>query len=235
MSQFRPTRFEVLPTAIKNIIIISCIFFIAQLTIQPKFGFNIEQNLALHSVFGDYYRPWQFVTSIFLSTSFLNLFFNMLGLWMLGSMLEHLWGTKKFLMFFLTCTIGGSLCFVLFDVITNYEVFKQFSSLPTHEKDNYLNDKSFVFNAISIYSCSPAIFGCFVAFTYFNPEAVFYFYFIIPMKAKWMLVISIVIQLIYLYISPNYLRGSFVANLGGALIGFILVYYWNKTNTKRFY
>ncbi len=109
MTQFRPTRFEILPLIIKNLLIINVLVFIAQKTFGVSGTINIENLFALHHVKSPLFQPWQLITHMFLHGSFMHLFFNMFSLWMFGSVLESLWGPKRFLTFYFICGLGAAI------------------------------------------------------------------------------------------------------------------------------
>lgn len=118
MTEFRPGRFEILPIIIKNLLIINGIFFLAQVTFSrgtvPVFSF--EDNFALHAWQSELFKPWQLITHMFLhSTSdYFHIIGNMFALWMFGSVLENVWGAKRFLTFYLICGLGAALMHLLF-------------------------------------------------------------------------------------------------------------------------
>ncbi len=115
MTEFRPSRFEILPTIVKNLLIINGLFFLAQNTISGSTGFfNLENILALHGWQSNLFKPWQLVTHMFLHGDFGHLLGNMFALWMFGSVLENLWGSKRFLTFYLICGLGAALIHLLF-------------------------------------------------------------------------------------------------------------------------
>ncbi len=109
MTEFRPTRFEILPLIIKNLLIINVLFFLAQKTIGLQGFLNLENVLALHHVSSPLFKPWQLITHMFLHGSIMHLVGNMFALWMFGSVLENLWGPKRFLTFYFICGIGAAL------------------------------------------------------------------------------------------------------------------------------
>lgn len=115
MTEFRPSRFEILPTIVKNLLIINGLFFLAQNTFKgPSVNFSIEDVLALHAWQSDLFKPWQLVTHMFLHGDLGHIFGNMFALWMFGSVLENLWGSKRFLTFYLICGLGAALIHLLF-------------------------------------------------------------------------------------------------------------------------
>jgi membrane associated rhomboid family serine protease len=83
---------------------------------------------------------------------------------------------------------------------------------------------------------SGAVFGCLAAFAYLYPNSRFMIFPIpIPIKAKWLVLGYTGIELILAIRNSNTDPVGHVAHLGGALLGFILVYYWNRTNRRTFY
>ncbi len=110
MSEFRPGSFQILPIIIKNLLIINVLMFIAQQTVENSGNPDLMDNLfALHTWQSPLFKPWQFVTHLFMHGSWGHLFSNMFALWMFGSVLENLWGPKKFLTFYIVCGLGAAL------------------------------------------------------------------------------------------------------------------------------
>lgn len=115
MTEFRPSRFEILPTIVKNLLIINGLVFLAQNTLSgPNGFFDFEAIFALHGWQSSLFRPWQLITHMFLHGDFGHILGNMFALWMFGSILENLWGTKRFLTFYLVCGLGAALIHLLF-------------------------------------------------------------------------------------------------------------------------
>lgn len=133
MTEFRPARFEILPLIIKNLLIINVLVFIAQTTFGSGGMFNMEDLFALHHVKSPLFQPWQLITHMFLHGSFAHLFFNMFSLWMFGSVLESLWGPKRFLTFYFICGLGAAilqLAFLWYDSRNLLGEFLMFKSSP---------------------------------------------------------------------------------------------------------
>jgi membrane associated rhomboid family serine protease len=115
MTEFRPSRFEILPTVVKNLLIINGLFFLAQQSIKaPLTSFSFDNVLALHAWQSSLFRPWQLITHMFLHGDFWHIFGNMFAVWMFGSVLENLWGPKRFLTFYIICGLGAALIHLLF-------------------------------------------------------------------------------------------------------------------------
>lgn len=140
MTEFRPSRFEILPIIIKNLLIINGLFFLAQITfskgINPAFSF--EDTLALHAWQSELFKPWQLLTHMFLHStdSYFHIIGNMFSLWMFGSVLENIWGAKRFLTFYLICGLGAALIHLLFlsydlsPIIRDYAIVLQQQNDP---------------------------------------------------------------------------------------------------------
>lgn len=82
---------------------------------------------------------------------------------------------------------------------------------------------------------SGAVFGCLAAFGYLFPNDYVYIYFLFPLKIKWFVLLYIGGEL---WVQIQHSAGdnvAHVAHLGGALVGFLLVYYWKKSNHRSIY
>ncbi|MBL7732493.1 MAG: rhomboid family intramembrane serine protease, partial [Chitinophagaceae bacterium] len=78
--------------------------------------------------------------------------------------------------------------------------------------------------------------GVFVAFGYLFPNTELYLMFIpVPIKAKWAVIGFIALDLFGGFGNISGDKVAHFAHLGGALTGFLIVYYWNKTNRRTLY
>jgi membrane associated rhomboid family serine protease len=118
MQDFRPRQFNLLPDVVKNLMIINGLFYLATLAAE-QFQVDLSHVLGLHYVNSNYFEPYQIVTHMFMHGGFLHLFSNMFALWMFGSMLENVWGPKRFLFFYLFTGLGAAL---IHSAITYYEI-----------------------------------------------------------------------------------------------------------------
>ena len=114
--QYRPAGFRLLPPVVKNLLIINGLAFVSQILLQSSFGIDLADHLGLHYFASQAFRPWQFITYMFLHGSFGHLFFNMFALWMFGYALENIWGPRRFLIYYFITGIGAGLIhyFVIF-------------------------------------------------------------------------------------------------------------------------
>lgn len=128
MFNSRQGGFSQMPTIVKNIIIINVLFFLAQNVLGEK-G---DMYLALHYWGSPHFRWWQLFTHMFMHANFAHIFFNMFALWMFGSILENVFGPKRFLMFYLITGVGAALCHLS---VLGYE-FYQINTAFVHYQEN---------------------------------------------------------------------------------------------------
>ncbi|MFT4203208.1 MAG: rhomboid family intramembrane serine protease [Chitinophagaceae bacterium] len=275
MQEFRPRGFQILPIAIKNILIINVLVLMAQRYLGLGISTMLDKNFALHYWVSPLFRPWQVATYLFMHGGWDHLIGNMFALWMFGSVLENVWGTKRFLAFYFICGIGAALCQMAYGqyqlgsiesdssmVLQNLDInsFVNFAAkyhlgrLDTNIVDFVNawrldpNNVDYVHNARDVIQSATAlmrdeasvgasgsVFGVLVAFGYLFPNMYLYFYFLFPIKAKWFVTGYILLEL-YLGIQNN--AGDNVAHaahIGGGIVGFLIVYFWNKKNRQQFY
>ena len=107
--QYRPNSFNILPVAVKNLLIINGILWLANTVFVEQLGLSVNQLFGLYFPLSEHFAPYQFVTHLFLHGNFMHLFSNMLALWMFGSVLENHWGPKRFLTFYFITGLGAAL------------------------------------------------------------------------------------------------------------------------------
>ncbi|MBS1947304.1 MAG: rhomboid family intramembrane serine protease [Bacteroidetes bacterium] len=223
-----------IPPVIKNLVIANVLVFIAQQVFANNPYFDFNNTFALHDVHSVYFRPYQLVTYLFMHGGVDHIFFNMFALWMFGSILENVWGGKRFLIFYMLCGLGSAL----FHLVVLYNemapVMNTLHLLPLDQQQDLLYSPNFRVNEATI-GASGAVFGCLAAFGYLFPNSLIYLYFFVPIKAKWFVLAYAAMEL---FLGVRNSAGDSVAHwahLGGALVGLILVIYWNKTNKRNFY
>lgn len=108
MEQYRPARFRMLPPVVKNLLIINILLLIATFVLNSRFGINLTEKLGLFYFESEHFRPYQFITHIFMHGSISHLFFNMFALWMFGTVLEGVWGGKRFLFYYMVTGLGAA-------------------------------------------------------------------------------------------------------------------------------
>ena len=214
-----------IPIVTKNLLIINILVFIATYVLR---GLNIDLNdiLGLHFFLASDFRIWQFFTYMFMHGGFTHILMNMFMLWMFGMVVENVWGPKKFLFYYIVCGVGAGLCqelaqygTYLVEGLANFDSVRVGTTiLPM---DVYLN----MMNTVG---ASGAIYGVLLAFGMLFPEErMFIIPIPVPIKAKWIIMGSIVVEL-FSAIGTSNDGVAHLAHLGGMLFGFILIRYWKK-------
>jgi membrane associated rhomboid family serine protease len=229
--EIRPGRWQVLPTIIKNLIIINALVWLAQITVG-KSALPMTDLFALHYVKSDLYKPWQFLTYMFMHDADgpFHILFNMLALWMFGSTLENLWGAKRFLIFYLLCGLFAGFVQML---AMGYDL----SGLTDYLRTGQINEQEYHYLMdVPVLGASGAVMGIFAAFAYSFPNnQLFIFPIPFPIKAKWALLGFVAYDLFGGIRSGQGGGVAHFAHIGGALMGIILVFLWNRKNRRHFY
>ena len=220
--QFSPTGFKVLPTVVKNLLIINVLLFLATVTLS-RFNIDLTDILGLHFFKASDFRIYQLVTYMFMHGNFEHLFFNMFALWMFGNTLENIWGTKRFLLFYMVCGIGAGLCQELVQYIQYATSLAQYTNV---NMGGQIIPMSSYLNMMNTVGASGAVYGLLLAFGMMFPNAMIYLYFLFPLKAKWFVIGYAVIELVSGFVGGG--NVAHFAHLGGMLFGLALILYWKK-------
>ena len=221
--QYSPTGFRVLPTVVKNLLIINILMFLATFTLN-RFHIDLNDILGLHFFKASGFKPYQIVTYMFMHGNFEHLFFNMFALWMFGATIENMWGPKRFLLFYMVCGIGAGLCQEGVQYIQYVTQLAAYQNVNVGggmilSMDQYLN-------LMTTVGASGAIYGLLLAFGMMFPNSMIYLYFFVPIKAKWFVIGYAVIELISGFVGGG--NVAHFAHLGGMLFGLILILHWKK-------
>ena len=186
------------PKAVKHIILIN----VCMLVLTMLDGPLMDRLFALNPI-TFIYKPWQLVTCMFMHGSIGHLFFNMYTLYLFGSVLENIWGTRKFLTFYFITGIGAGL----------------FNILIQHLTGNF---------ALMI-GASGAIYGILMGYAMLYPDSILTLLFPpVSLKAKWFVLIFAGIELL-LGLSNNPADNvAHFAHLGGLVFAFLLLMFWKK-------
>ncbi|MDR1005958.1 MAG: rhomboid family intramembrane serine protease [Bacteroidales bacterium] len=244
--QYSPQRFNALPPAVKNIIIINVIVFIFGWILFKKGIVDINDYFGLHLYASSYHHVWQYITYAFLHGGVTHLLFNMFAFWMFGSVLENVWGRKRFLLYCLVAALGAAIA----QQITYYFMYHDFvaeveriASSPTAlinlnnqimPKADALSLLKSQINSINTIGASGIVFGVLLAYGIMFPNTYVYFYFLVPIKTKWFVLGYCLLELFY-GVSGTADGVAHFAHLGGALAGLLLILYWNKGFKRRSY
>ncbi|MCB9448804.1 MAG: rhomboid family intramembrane serine protease [Flavobacteriales bacterium] len=247
-------------------------------------GIDLDDILGLHNWRSEKFMPHQFITHIFMHANIMHIFFNMFMLWMFGRMLESVWGSKRFLIYYMLCGLGaaglqmGVNTLELNAISNEVHAFAENPDMNgfielTNKYGPALDDRNFpggteILNEVNdfrvshhtvefsseqeaqravyyVQQClrgvtnigmvgaSGAVFGIFLGFGMLFPNTVMIMLFLpFPIKAKYMVAIMAAFEL-YMGIQNNDSVAHF-AHLGGALVGFIIIKYWNSRG-RTFY
>jgi len=197
------------PPVIKNLLIINGVVFFIQL-LMDNFTFGgypawylLNKWFALNPISGVNaagepfnFQVWQLITYQFMHGGFTHILFNMFALWMFGSSIEDVFGSKKFLIFYLLAGVSAGLLHLF--------VSPLLGGAP----------------AVTI-GASGSIYGVLIAYALFFPDNLIFLYFLIPVKAKYLIGFLVVIE--FLAVDSASSGVAHLAHLGGALFGFLYI------------
>ena len=243
---------------VKQLLIINVIFYFgSSMSLNTEFIYSL---FSLHFPENPDFKFWQLITHMFMHGGILHLAFNMFALWMFGSAIESIFGSRRFIFFYITCGLGAALAQIGFlyysfysnlDILTNSGYDSQ-SVLNLLMEGRYNTNWGNILGADGLLSfntsflatmvgASGAIMGVLVAFGMFFPETkLMLIFFPIPIKAKYFIPGIILLDLFsaitgQAIFSPS--NTAYIAHIGGALTGFLIMYYWKKNqfNQNRWY
>ena len=229
---------------VKHLLIINVIFFLATLSL----GDVMYDLFALHYPTNNRFLPWQPLTHMFMHGDVGHIFFNMFGLYMFGTPIEQMWGRKKFIFFYLSAGFGaaalqlGLYYYQVGDItdllvaegLTSSQISSFFNTrdLPYSIAEQLGREKLLsglsAFNGVMV-GASGALYGVLVAFAFSFPNARLMLLFPpIPVKAKILVPILILGDLFFGFTSYSIGPVAHFAHVGGAITGFIMMWYWKK-------
>ncbi|MCQ2131671.1 MAG: rhomboid family intramembrane serine protease [Bacteroidales bacterium] len=211
-----------IPAATKNIIITNVIVFLGILVNE---GFMVE-NFALFYPASQYFRPWQFLTHMFMHGGFFHLFFNMYTLFFFGCVLENTIGLRKFVIFYFVCGLGSAA------LHTGVQWIQAASMM------NAIGDGSATamasYHALKLtptVGASGAIYGVLLGYAMLFPYSKMTLLFPpVTLSAKWMVAIFAGIEL-FTGVTGTLDGVAHFAHLGGMLFGWFLIRYWKQKGT----
>lgn len=240
---------------VKTLLIINVIFFIG----SQLLGDVAYEYFALWFVKNPNFQVWQVVTHMFMHGGFTHILFNMYALWAFGGPIEQMLGQKRFLFFYFTAGIGAALLHTLVNFygyqtgvqdlldagmnMTQVDNFFLTGEYPKAILDTVPMDtlqsayEAFTTPAVG---ASGAIYGILVAFGMMFPNVELFLLFVpVPIKAKYFIPAIILLDLFSGVTGYSLFGGSIAhfAHVGGALFGFLMMYYWKKNqfNDNRWY
>lgn len=239
-----------LTEAIKHLIIINVILFITPQLLQ----IDISNVLALHFPQSEDFGFWQYLTHMFMHGGFAHILFNMYGLWAFGTPLEQMWGRNKFLFFYFSSGLGAAAIYTL----VNYYQFNSFYEVLLQNGLNAQNIQSildtgvytdfvdkitlsqaeltefyYLYNGTAV-GASGAVYGVLVAFgMYFKDAKLMLIFFPVPIAAKYFIPLLLIGDVFFGMTKYSVGNIAHFAHVGGAMIGFIIAWYWKNNQFKR--
>ena len=211
----RPGIWSMMTPVVKNLIIINIIVAIGTWLV----GDSMYNRFSLFAFESPYFKPYQIVTYMFMHGGFWHIFFNMYTLMIFGIALERVWGSKRFILFYLVCGIGAGLCH---DLILHFQI----SGFLASEQ----MAAAYRLMGVPTVGASGAIYGILLGYGMLYPNNILQLIFPpIALKAKWFVVIFAAIELVTGLLGTHDGVAHF-AHLGGMLFGLILILIWKKDN-----
>ena len=208
-----------IPTAVKNIIIINIMIMIMT-SLNEEF---MVEKFALFYPTSPFFHWWQPVTHMFMHGGFWHLFFNMYTLYIFGSVLERVWGPKKFLIFYFVTGLGAAA------IHTGVEWIQMQGWLAQAAEGSH--SALMAIHSLKMtptVGASGAIYGVLMGYAMLYPDAIMTLIFPpVSMKAKWFVLIFAGIELLTGVTGTGGGIAHF-AHLGGLIFGYILMVYWKK-------
>ncbi|MDR4987353.1 MAG: rhomboid family intramembrane serine protease [Bacteroidales bacterium] len=241
--QYRVGGFNLMPLVVKNLLIINGLFFLATLSLGGAFQINLIKVLGLHMPGSPDFEPYQFVSHMFMHANFSHIFFNMFALWMFGSAIENLMGSRRFLIYYLITGFGAAFLHLGVNYLEALSLRSELLAAGYSAADlkHYINTGSYriiqgasestMIAYLSRYfiptvGASGAVFGILLAFGMFFPNSYIYLFFAIPVKAKYFVMGYGALELYFGITSDGNI--AHFAHLGGMLFGFLLIRYWRR-------
>ena len=196
-------RMPALPPAVMWLLIVNTAIFVVMSLVKPVGELFTSMFSVFPVTWGHVLQVWRLVTYQFLHAGFMHFFFNMLMLFFFGPNLERLWGTKRFLVFYLTCGAAGGILYTLL-VITG------------------------TLQPAFLVGASGSIYGIMAAMAILFPNIMIYVYGIIPVRLWVLAVIMVVFSFMSMGGPDN--AGGHAAHFAGMAAGaaYVLVGPWKK-------
>ena len=237
-----------LPPVVKNIILINAVMLLADFTAKSVFGINLSTILGLYFPKSEQFMPLQIITHMFMHGGVLHLVFNMYALFIFGQVLEQVWGSKRFLIYYMVCGLGAAF---IHETVIFIQYEKIMSVISIDQLEVVLNEGTGYFREGKVFTnemmkslqyilnvptvgASGAVFGILLAFGMLFPNSQLMLLFPpIPIRAKYFVLIYGGIELYLAFTQPGS-NIAHAAHLGGMLFGYLLIKYWSKTTNTLY-
>jgi membrane associated rhomboid family serine protease len=186
-----------LTPAIKALIIANVAMFVLAFVVP---AITLRLGLRPQDVFTGF-AVWQPVTYMFLHGGIFHILFNMLALWMFGTELERMWGSRYFTRYYFACGLGAAATTMVLSLFPFTFADRLYYSLTI--------------------GASGAVYGILLAYGLYFPNRPIFLYFIFPIPAKYFVMI---VGAISLFSSMGGGGGvAHTAHLGGLVAGYLFL------------
>lgn len=210
------------PAVTRSLILINTLMLL--ITVLSKDA--LIPYLALFYPTSPFFHWWQFVTHMFMHGGFGHLFFNMFTLYMFGSVLERVWGPKKFLIFYFVTGLGAAALHTGVEWLQCLYWQNQMVSGDPAAAVSAANSIQMLLRTPTV-GASGAIYGLLLGYAMLFPDSVMTLIFPpISMKAKWFVIVFAVIELLFGVFGSGGV--AHFAHLGGMLFGYVLIVIWRR-------
>lgn len=243
-----------LTPAVKQILIACIVLYLGTVLLKLK-GIDLDTYLAMHYPMNPAFKPWQIITHMFMHDTHglsPHLIFNMIALVSIGTTVENVIGTKKFVQLFFFSGLGSILLHLVIESVMVHNALGVWfpsmeslhievladgtfsSNLPIYTQETFDTVVRTYFS--ELVGASGAIYGILVAFAIFFPNSQLMIMFIpYPIKAKYLVPVIIGLD-IYLGVSNfGWDPVAHFAHIGGAITGLLIAWYWRKFDKRHFY
>ena len=214
-----------MPPVTKNLLIINVLFFLGRY-VASLYGIDLDDVLGLHFVLASHFHLYQVFTYMFMHASWAHIFFNMFAVWMFGVAIENAMGSRRYLLYYLTCGLGAAMTQEVVQFVQYaYNGLDAYEQIRTAGAVMAMGD---YLNLWTTVGASGAVYGILLAFGMTFPDnRIFIFPLPVPIKAKYFVAGYAVIELLSGFGSSNDGVAHF-AHLGGMLFGLLLLLYWRN-------
>ncbi len=243
MYQGRSSFLSNIPPAVRVLLIINVAMLVLTWLLEYLRIANLTDTLGLYYFSSELFRPYQIITHMFMHGGFMHLFFNMYALWLFGQVIEQVWNSKRFLIYYFITGLGAALLHTLVNYFQLHSIAAEMSPEQINEvlqngASAALQNKNYIYEPLSSYNAilnfptvgaSGAVFGILLAFGMLFPNAPLQIlFFPVPIKAKYFVIAYGVLEL---GLGINNAEGDNIAHfahLGGMIFGFIMIKIWGK-------
>ncbi len=238
---------------VKQLLIVNIILFVGSYFIPV-----LKDYLPLYYFENPSFEIWQPITHMFMHGSISHILFNMFALYSFGSVLEQIWGGKKFILFYILCGLGAAVLHTAVNYWQVHDVVNTLTLNGFNQNDIFELSKSGRIDTrwieyvsqtgiqtlgssyLSVaLGASGAIYGLLVAFAFMFPNAGLALIFVpVPIKAKYFVPGILILDLVLGFGGSSIFGGgtgiAHFAHIGGAIVGFLLMWMWKKKQFDQF-